>query len=137
MINAAAATNAALYNASSAKMLGWTTSSKRAGGVFSGPDDPKLPLFIARFQKTFDIAPDGRVTPETLRKLIAVGSQTMFGTSRLFDGILLAGANPDAAPPPEPDAAAAPAAPAAPKMPAWVLPAVAVAVVALLALRRR
>ena len=135
MINAAAATNAALYNASSAKMLGWTTSSKRAGGVFSGPDDPKLPLFIARFQKTFDIAPDGRVTPETLRKLIAVGSQTMFGTSRLFDGILLAGANPDApAPRPSP---AAPAAPAAPKMPAWVLPAVAVAVVALLALRRR
>ena len=131
MMNDATAASAAKYNAASAKMLGWTTSSKRAGGVFSGPDDPTLTLFIARFQRTFAIPPDGRVTPETLRKLIEVGSKTMRGTNRLFDGLLLGGANPDAIAPQISDDYTAP------QMPAWVLPAVAVAVVALLGLRRR
>jgi hypothetical protein len=129
-MNDATAASAALYNAQSARMLGWTTSSKRALGVFSGPDDLRLPLFISRFQTTFGIAPDGRVTPETLRKLIEIGSQTMLGTNRLFDGLLLGNANPDAAAP-------TPAPTPAPKMPAWVLPAVAVAVVGVLLLRRR
>ena len=130
-MNDATAASAALYNAESARMLGWTTSSKRAGGVFSGPDDLRLPLFISRFQATFSIAPNGRVTPETLRKLIEVGSQTKLGTSRLFDGLLLGGANPDAAAPQISDDYAAP------KMPAWVLPAAAVAIVGVLLLRRR
>jgi hypothetical protein len=101
-MNRAIAARAALYNAESARLLGWTTASV---GVYSSPSDPALPYLVSRYQERKGIAADGRITPETLRAMIKTAQVTQYGSDRLIDSLLLGNANPDAGTPQIPPSA--------------------------------
>jgi hypothetical protein len=123
-MNRAIAARAALYNADSARVLGWSTASR---GAYSSPADPALPYLVSRFQEKNGMTADGRVTPDTLRAMIQIAKITRYGTDRLLDSLLLGNANPDAGTPQIPDEQAADAAAPTSSLPRWLLPAVAVA----------